>query len=122
MLQFFVLSGMFADGADVNSVFVNLHTLMSYWGHALRNHDDMQCVEIKQEFVTSYRDLDTVESIIEMQVWDNESSRYVRYYFRDIKDAYMWGETEAETKGMHPEYRGYDMDLVTVKSLTVNRE
>jgi hypothetical protein len=115
MLSFWVLSMSHIDGCTSQSVYTNITTLMQYWGHALADHNKVQCVSITQETVDTRTGEN--ETVIEISVFNNDEQRYTNKYFNNVMAVAEWVKYHEENHvGL---YRTGDM---SVRSLYVCKD
>ena len=84
--QFWVLTLLLADGSQPASVFVNLSTLMKYWGHKLTDVSLIKEASIKLENFYCASFTDNQETILEVEIFNTPRGRYQMLYFSDVKD------------------------------------
>lgn len=118
MVEFFVLSMSHAEGHQPKSVFVNLATLMQYWGHTLTDHSKIQDMEITQRYVSTddLKDED-IDQVFEVEICQNED-RWVRHYFATIEDIAAWKSFQMENGNSD----GLDFTSMQINTLYLNRD
>ncbi len=117
MICFWALTMSHREGHHAASVYTNLETLMLYWGHKLKNHDDLQGCEIKQEYVSTHEDEDKINTVVCAEIFNNSEQRWVRHYFATARDVVAFQDHH-----MRQECNDYDFDGMMLKSLHICRD
>lgn len=118
MIEFFVLSMSHAEGHQPKSVFVNLATLMQYWGHTLTDHSKIQGMEITQQYVaTGYLKDDEIDQVFEVEILKADD-RWIRQYFATIEDIADWKKGQLDNGN----YDKLDFASMQVNTLYLNRD
>lgn len=116
LFDFWVLSMLHYEGRIAHSVYVDLNTLMQYWGPEISDHSNVECCEIKQERICCPRFTKEQETLIEVEVFSFEEKRCERLYFMDILDVYEWQQRhEHQEVGLN-----YEFKSMTVRTLHIN--
>lgn len=118
MIEFFVLSMLHAEGHQPKSVFVNLATLMQYWGHTLTDHRLIQGMAITQQYVLA-GDLkaEEIEQVFEVEIFKGDD-RWVRHYFATIEDIAAWKRFHMENGNIYK----LDFANMRVNTMYLNRD
>ena len=101
MINFWVLYMLHAEGIAAKSVFINLATLVNYWGHKLTDHSMIQGCEITQQHVST-GDLkdDDIDQVFEVEILQGDD-RWVRHYFATIEDISAWKSFQMENGNIY---------------------
>ena len=118
MIEFFVLSMSHNEGYQPKNVFVNLATLMMYWGDKLKDHSKIQGMEITQQHVST-GDLkdEEIDQVFEVEILQNDD-RWVRHYFATIEDIAAWKSFQMENDNIYK----LDFANMQVNTLYLNRD
>ena len=118
MIEFWVLSMSHAEGIAAKSVFINLATLMNYWGHELTDHAKIQGCEITQQHVST-GDLkdEEIEQVFEVEIFQGDD-RWVRHYFAAIEDIAHWKKFQLDNGNVYK----LDFSNMQINTLHINRD